>query len=118
MDTKNSWLSVGKLDESLLEKQNEEKRTVSFYPEDASMYSDDSAPKEWYIVYVKNGVRYLPHYDNMRYYVGPGFPRHTNAIYTPEMLLKAGAKISRAYLFTRTNNKELHELVEEGAAKK
>lgn len=115
MDTKNSWLSIGKLDESLVDKQEAGKRTVSFSPEDEHAYSDDYAPKDWYTVYIKNGVRYVPHYDNMRYYVGPGFPRQTKAVYTPEMLLKSGAKISRAYLFVRESSKELHQIVEEAA---
>lgn len=71
---------------------------------------EEDAQRAWYPVYILKGVRYLPHYRNTRYYVGPGFPKHNDTLYKPEELLKAGAVVTQSYLFYRVDSQEEHEL--------
>lgn len=59
------------------------------------------AEREEYPVYIKDGVTYVPHYSNSSVYVGPGYPRFTNARYSENDLLNAGAVKETRFLWTR-----------------
>ena len=54
-----------------------------------------------YVVYKLNGVTYVPHYKDTKFYVGPGFPKHNSAIYTADDMLRAGAVPHGAMLWKR-----------------
>ena len=51
--------------------------------------------------YQVNGVTYLPHYRNESLFVGPGYPRQSNHVYTAEELTKAGANRIALMLWPR-----------------
>ena len=45
-----------------------------------------------YTCFTHRGITYVPHYDNVSVYVGPGYPRFTEKTYTANQLLEAGAE--------------------------
>ena len=51
--------------------------------------------------YQVHGVTYLPHYRNESLFVGPGYPRQSNHVYTAEDLTKAGANRITLMLWSR-----------------
>lgn len=60
----------------------------------------DELEKRHYMVYVIDGVTYLPHYRNANRYVAPGWSRHPKT-YEPAMLFAMGAKTRMEYLWKR-----------------
>lgn len=106
---KNWWLDMGVA--SMLDKFK--KTPPIAVPEESKA---ESAPREWYTVFKLGGIRYVPHYYNTHFYVGPGFPRKNQDFYTAAQLTALGAVMSQSYLFTRSNTKAANELV--GNAKK
>jgi len=46
-------------------------------------------------------VTYLPHYRNENLFVGPGYPRHNQRVYTVDELVKAGAYRLTMLLWSR-----------------
>ena len=65
------------------------------------MQTHDTAPLAESHGYQVNGVTYLPHYRNDAFFVGPGYPRHTSAVYTANDMLLAGGKKVSIMLWTR-----------------
>lgn len=104
----NSWLNVGVLAGV---KTNAAKVVRSPTALEETEGKLDTAPREWYTVFKLRGVRYVPHYYNTHFYVGPGFPKHTQEFYTAAQLTAFGAVMSQSYLLTRSNTKAAHELV-------
>jgi hypothetical protein len=51
--------------------------------------------------YQLNKVTYLPHYRNDGFFVGPGYPTHNRSVYTPDLLLAAGATRITLMLWSR-----------------
>lgn len=60
--------------------------------------------KHQYVVYRLNGITYVPHYRDVNYYVGPGFPRQNSDIFTPDELLAVGAVPHGAFLWKRAEH--------------
>lgn len=46
-------------------------------------------------------VTYVPHYQSPAYYVGPGYPKHTDALWTETTLRAMGAKEVSEFLWHR-----------------
>lgn len=46
-------------------------------------------------------VTYVPHYDGSGYYVGPGYPTHTDILWTETALRSMGAKEVTEFLWHR-----------------
>jgi len=63
---------------------------------------DDRTELHQYAVYELNGITYLPHYRDVKRYVGPGYPRHNKNVYTVAELFSAGATPSTAFLWKRS----------------
>jgi hypothetical protein len=55
-------------------------------------------------VYIANGVTYVPHYRNTSVFVGPGYPRHTQAQYSANDLIQGGAQKGMALLWRRSSS--------------
>lgn len=51
--------------------------------------------------YVKDGIKYVPHYRNSNIFVGPGYPRRTQRRYTEIELQEAGAVKTPSFLWSR-----------------
>ena len=66
------------------------------------------AEKKDYLTFNLNGVTYLPHYQDSKLYVGPGYPRHNKNIYTSADLLTMGAKASMSHIWKRVEHGKLH----------
>lgn len=66
--------------------------------------SKDYAEKKDYITFKLNGITYLPHYQDSKLFVGPGYPTHNTHVYTSADLLDAGAKASMAHLWKRVEH--------------
>lgn len=62
---------------------------------------DSLNDKREYTVYVYQGITYVPHYQDAAKYVGPGYPRFTDKVYTAHELLDAGAKPQQLMLSPR-----------------
>ena len=65
----------------------------------------DESEKQYYLVYVVDGIPYLPHYRDSGKYVAPGWSRHPKT-YDPAILFAMGAKTRMEYLWKRTNSNE------------
>lgn len=61
----------------------------------------DTTPRVENYAYQVNGVTYLPHYRNESLFVGPGYPRLSNHVYTAEDLNKVGANRITLMLWPR-----------------
>jgi hypothetical protein len=61
----------------------------------------DYAEKKDYLTFKLDGITYLPHYQDAKLFVGPGYPRLTKAVFTSDELLQAGAKASMLHLWIR-----------------
>ena len=55
------------------------------------------------IVYVLNGITYVPHYRNPSVFVGPGYPRFTRQRYSDTDLRNAGAQQGSFPLWKRSD---------------
>jgi hypothetical protein len=55
-------------------------------------------------VYTANGVTYVPHYRNTSVFVGPGYPRRTQAQYSANDLVQGGAQRELALLWRRSSS--------------
>jgi len=53
------------------------------------------------VVYIKDGITYVPHYRNSKIFVGPGYPKFNTSLYSENDLLSAGAEQSSLFLWTR-----------------
>ncbi len=53
------------------------------------------------IVYDLNGITYVPHYVNRRFYVSPGYGAHHTNLYSPAQLEGAGARPRTTMLWAR-----------------
>ena len=53
---------------------------------------DNHAEKFETKVYLLHRIKYVPHYRSKEVYVGPGYPRPTQAQYTAAQLINAGAQ--------------------------
>jgi hypothetical protein len=51
---------------------------------------------------------FVPHYNDARFYVGPGFGQHNRTRYTADELLKAGCKPEDHYLLARIGMTEVN----------
>jgi hypothetical protein len=58
------------------------------------------AERDNYPVYTVNGITYVPHFYNDSFFVGPDYARNNRA-YTPEFLIRNGARKETAYLWKR-----------------
>lgn len=61
----------------------------------------DETDKKHYMVYVIDGVTFLPHYQNSKKYVSPGYPYHTHRTYEPWELQAMGGKTKMEFLWRR-----------------
>jgi len=82
------------------------------------MREREYAEKKDYVTFKLNGITYLPHYQDSKLFVGPGYSRHTKTVYTSTQMLEAGAKASIMHLWRRveyslgkTDNNKLDKLV-------
>lgn len=66
------------------------------------MFKSDTAETQPQIVYCIGQVTYVPHYRNKDVFVGPGYPRHTQAQYSAKQLIAAGASQSVYSLWPRS----------------
>lgn len=64
----------------------------------------DYADKKDYLAFKLNDVIYLPHYQDSKLFVGPGYPRHTKTVFTSAELLEAGAKAHMMHLWRRVEH--------------
>lgn len=55
-----------------------------------------------YTVFKLNGVTYVPHYRDVKRYVGPGYPKNNTNVFTTADLFSAGAKPETAMLWKRS----------------
>ncbi len=55
-------------------------------------------------VFKLHGITYVPHYRNRNIFVGPGYPRFTQQIYSVTDLVNAGAKEETDFLWTRSEH--------------
>lgn len=62
---------------------------------------DNRAERTPHTVYKLNGVKYVPHYRNRQVFVGPGYPRLTQKVYSAAELAEAGAKEDTDFLWHR-----------------
>jgi len=60
----------------------------------------DMVERAFYDVYVKDGVKYVPHYANSSVYVGPGY-RDGAVAYSKAYMKQSGAVEFKEYLWTR-----------------
>ena len=51
--------------------------------------------------YTGNNVMYVPHYRNASVFVGPGYPKENQKLWTEAELLKAGAQRTVTMLWKR-----------------
>lgn len=58
------------------------------------------------IVYELDGITYVPHYVNRKYYVGPGYGTHNHNLYSVDQLEAAGAKPRTIMLWARPKHLE------------
>ena len=65
------------------------------------MQTHDTAPLAESHGYQVNGVTFLPHYRNDAFFIGPGYPRYSSAVYTANDLVLAGGKKVSLMLWTR-----------------
>ena len=68
------------------------------------MMVKDTAETKDYLTFELNGVTYLPHYQNSKLFVGPGYPRLNKKLYTADDFLKAGAKGRTTQLWHRAEH--------------
>ncbi len=61
----------------------------------------ESVEREMYDVYIKDGVKYVPHYKNSSVYVGPGYVDGSVA-YSKAYLKQIGAKEEQQLLWVRS----------------
>ena len=59
------------------------------------------APLELSVVFIKNGITYLPHYRNSSVFVGPGYGRFNSTQYSENQLLVRGAEKEKRFLLSR-----------------
>lgn len=64
------------------------------------MINKDESEKQYYLVYVVDGIPYLPHYRDSGKYVAPGWSRHPKTYESAE-LFAMGAKTRMEYLWKR-----------------
>ena len=67
------------------------------------MFKPDTAETQLHIVYSINHITYVPHYRNSSVFVGPGYPRHTQAQYSVMDLVAAGAQKDTLALWHRSS---------------
>ena len=65
------------------------------------MKEREYAEKKDYVTFKLNDVIYLPHYQDSKLFVGPGYPALNKNVYTSAQMLEAGAKASIMYLWRR-----------------
>jgi hypothetical protein len=65
------------------------------------MFRTDALETHMQTVYRLGQITYLPHYRNDSVFVGPGYPRHTQAQYSVADLLAAGAEKDTLALWHR-----------------
>jgi hypothetical protein len=63
---------------------------------------EDKAELYRYTSFKLNDITYVPHYRDTKRYVGPGYPRHTNATFTASDLFSAGAVPTISFLWKRS----------------
>lgn len=68
------------------------------------MREREYAEKKDYIAFKLNGVTYLPHYQDSKLFVGPGYPALNKNVYTSTQMLEAGAKASIMHLWKRVEH--------------
>lgn len=61
----------------------------------------DLVERAFYDVYVKDDVKYVPHYKNSSVYVGPGY-RDGDVAYSKAYMKQSGAKEEQDLLWTRS----------------
>ena len=64
--------------------------------------ADETAELHKYTTFELNGITYVPHYRDLKRYVGPGYPRHTTAVFTASDLFSAGAVPTISFLWKRS----------------
>jgi hypothetical protein len=62
----------------------------------------DMIEREMYDVYIKDGIKYVPHYKNSSVYVGPGY-RDGDVAYSGAYMEQSGAKKEQNLLWVRSN---------------
>ena len=67
------------------------------------MFRKDALETQLQTVYRLGQITYLPHYRNDLVFVGPGYPRHTQAQYSVMDLLAAGAEKDTLALWRRSS---------------
>ena len=65
---------------------------------------EEKNEKAQYVVYKLNGITYVPHYKDYKYYVSPGFPKANGNIFTPDELIAAGATPHGMFLWKRAEH--------------
>jgi hypothetical protein len=66
--------------------------------------SRELAEKKDYLTFTLNEITYLPHYQDAKLYVGPGYPRQNKSVYTSAELLAKGAKASMLHIWKRAEH--------------
>jgi hypothetical protein len=61
----------------------------------------ETVERELYDVYVKDGIKYVPHYENSSVYVGPGYKKGDPA-YSKQYMRQSGATESQELLWVRS----------------
>ena len=64
--------------------------------------ADETAELHKHTTFELNGITYVPHYRDVKRYVGPGYPRHTTAVFTASDLFSAGAVPTISFLWKRS----------------
>ena len=64
----------------------------------------EDVEKAQYVVYKLNGITYVPHYKDYKFYVGPGFPKANGDIFTSDELMAAGATPHGMFLWKRAEH--------------
>ena len=67
---------------------------------------DDKVELHKYTTFKLDGITYVPHYRDVKRYVGPGYPRHTTDVFTASDLFsrKAGARSSSGKVAPKYRN--------------
>lgn len=59
--------------------------------------------------YSKGGITFLPHYKNLNFFVGPGYPAQNTKIYTAAELIELGAVAKSQFLWSRGSSGDISD---------
>lgn len=62
------------------------------------------------VVYIKDGITYVPHYRNSSVFVGPGYPKFNLTQYWEGQLIAAGAEKNIRFLWIRGTTGVVNEV--------